>query len=77
MSSPAVVLARVIASLRDPAPESELFTTEKVAGTTRSSRLRSSSLRGLPLREAFLDRSKLKILRNYLKDILREPFKVY
>ena len=60
-----------------PIPESELLTTVKVAGTTRSSRPRSSSLRRIPLAEAFLDRSRLKILRKKFNDILREPFKVY
>ena len=77
MSLAAVALASIIACLSEPEPESVLFITEKVAGTTRSSRPRSSSLRDLPLREAFLDRSRLKILRKKFNDIVREPFKVY
>jgi len=43
-----VALASIIACLREPAPESELFTTVKVAGTTRSSKPRSSSLGLIP-----------------------------
>ena len=76
VSLPAVVFARVIASLREPAPVSKSFTTEKVAGTTRSSRLRSSSLRRIPLRVVFLERSRLKILRKKFNDIVREPFNI-
>ena len=48
MSLATVALASIIACLREPAPESELLTTVKVAGTTRSSRPRSSSLRRIP-----------------------------
>ena len=76
ISLAAVALASIIACLSEPAPESELFTTVKVAGTTRSSRPRSSSLRDTPLREAFLDRSRLKILRKKFNHIFKEPFKI-
>ena len=42
-SLPGVVLARVIAASRDPAPEAAVFRTVMVAGTTLSSSPRSSS----------------------------------
>jgi len=77
MSSATVALASIIACLSEPAPESELFITVKVAGTTRSSSPRSSSLRRIPLRVVFLERSRLKILRKKFNDIAREPFKIY
>ena len=48
MSLATVALASIIACRSEPAPESELLTTVKVAGTTRSSRPRSSSLRRMP-----------------------------
>jgi hypothetical protein len=69
MSLPAVVLAKVIAARREPAPVSALVVTEKVEGVILSSRLRrlrTSSLRGLPLTVGFLVKSRFKILRKNL-----------
>ena len=65
VSLPAVVLASIIACRSEPAPESESFTTVKVAGTTLSSRPRSSSLRRTPFFNAVLDLKRfLKAFKN-------------
>ena len=54
MSLAVVALASSMAARRDPVPESKLFTTVKVAGTTLSSRLTSSSLPRIPFFNAIL-----------------------
>ncbi len=74
VSLPAVVLASIIACLSEPAPESELLTTVILAGTTLSSRPRSSSLRDMPFFDNLLVVLDVKRLLKAFKNIGERSF---
>jgi len=69
VSAPAAALASIIACRSEPAPESPVIETVKVAGTILCSRLRSSSLGEPEALRAFLFGELLKSLRKAFKSM--------